>query len=130
MSSLFLTFLLQACQIASWKQSHKWECKIFKGMYPQVLPNTARMILQILLRRKHNTISEADWNSFLKLQHQMRETEAGAAKGNEYLKNMMENLQLMARSGKEFSGSQENLGLIETLVGRVRSPLNLVDYRS
>lgn len=118
-----LTFLRQACQTASWKHSHKWECKVYKRLYPQVLPNTARMILQILLRRKHSAIAEADWNAFLRLQHHMAETEAGAAKGSEYLKNMIENLQLMARAGKEYSESQENLGLIETLVGRVRIPL-------
>ncbi|KAI4139896.1 MAG: hypothetical protein LQ340_007953, partial [Diploschistes diacapsis] len=110
---------LSACQSTSWKHSHKYECRIYKNLYPQVLPNTARMILQVLLKQQHNAISKEDWVQFLKLQHHMGKIQERASKGNEYLKDTMQNLQLMARAGKEYSGSNESQALVETLVGRL-----------
>jgi hypothetical protein len=109
----------QDCQTNAWKHAHKYECKIFKNLYPQVLPNTARMILQILLRQKHKMISQVEWDQFLKLKHHIDDIQKAVASGDAYHQENLENIQLMARAGQEYSGSTEPLGLIETLVGRV-----------
>ncbi|MCJ1324053.1 hypothetical protein MMC10_000715 [Thelotrema lepadinum] len=77
------------------------------------------MILQLLLKRKNNALPQEEWDKFLKLQHHVDKIQQGAEKGNEYLRDILQNLQLMARAGKEYSGSNESEGLIETLVGRL-----------
>ena len=52
---------------------------------------------------------------FLSLRHHVDDFKAQAQRGDE----TYQNIQLMARAGTEYSGSAEDLGLVETLVGRV-----------
>ena len=73
------------------------------------------MAMQILLRRGQGSLSPDDWNEFLRLVHHNDHTKALAAEGDE----TWENIQLVARAAKEYSGSKEDLGLVESLVGRV-----------
>ena len=74
------------------------------------------MVLQLLLRRQYDALPAADWTKFLKLRHHIEDFKSKAAKGDE----TYQNLQLMSRAAVEYSKSDEDLGLVETLVGRVR----------
>lgn len=119
--------LHQACQTESWRHSHKYECKIFTRLYPSVLPNTARMALQILLRRQAGTIPVSDWDRFLDLRDHADDFKTQATADDE----TWGNVQLMARAAKEYSGSPEDLGRVELLVARVRDrTISPVDYIS
>ena len=76
------------------------------------------MVLQLLLRRQHGLLSAEEWEKFIELRHHLDDFKAQAQDGDE----TYQNLQLMARAATEYSNSTEDLGLVETLVGRVREP--------
>ncbi|MCJ1249215.1 hypothetical protein MMC30_006438 [Trapelia coarctata] len=104
------------CQTTSWKHHHKYECKIFKRLYPNVLPNTARLLMRILLRRQNMVLPSTDWEAFMKLQHHL---DYFKAQKNPQATNTWENIQLIARAAKEYSGSNEDLGRVEAMIGRI-----------
>ena len=56
-----------------------------------------------------------EWSQFLRLVHHSDHRKALAAQGDE----TWGNTQLIARAAKEYSLSKEDLGLAESLVGRV-----------
>ncbi|WEW58490.1 hypothetical protein PRK78_003958 [Emydomyces testavorans] len=41
------------CQAENWATVHKYECKIFKRLYPNVLPTSSRAVLRIILFQKY-----------------------------------------------------------------------------
>ncbi|MCJ1388083.1 hypothetical protein MMC18_000927 [Xylographa bjoerkii] len=106
----------EACQKASWKHHHKHECKIFKRLYPKVLPNTVRLLLRLLLLRQNNVLPQSDWEGFLNLQHHLEDFKAQKEPQGH---NTWENIQLMARAAKEYSGTKEDIGKLEGMVGRI-----------
>ena len=84
------------------------------------------MVLQLLLRRQHGLLPAEEWEKFIKLRHHLDDFKTQAQQGDE----TYQNLQLMARAATEYSNSTEDLGLVETLVGRVRSPSSRIAYDS
>ncbi|MCJ1306783.1 hypothetical protein MMC25_000426 [Agyrium rufum] len=104
------------CQTASWKKSHKYTCKIFKSLYPDVLPNTVRMALELLLRRKNLSIPDEDWGALMKLGHHLDDfRNAGAEGGAE----TWQNVELMAKAAKEYSGTKESLEFVQMVICRI-----------
>ncbi|MCJ1413659.1 hypothetical protein MMC19_007781 [Ptychographa xylographoides] len=101
---------------ASWKHHHKYECKVFKRLYPNVLPNTVRLLLRILLRRQNGVLPEYEWEAFMRLQHHLDDFKRQRDSDSQ---TTWENIQLMARAAKEYSGSKDELGRIEGMMGRV-----------
>ena len=75
--------------------------------------------MQILLRRKNNTIPQDDWNQLLKLKHHMDDLEREIREGSQDHQQDLQNVQLIAKAGREYAASREELGFIELLVARV-----------
>ena len=72
--------------------------------------------MQLLLRRQNNILPSTDWEAFMKLQNHL---DYFKAQKNSQGTNTWENLQLIARAAKEYSGSNEDLGRVEAMIGRV-----------
>jgi hypothetical protein len=83
-----------------------------------VLPNTARMVVQLLLRRKAGQVSKDDLEAFGKLRHHYDDFSRSAGQDN----SNFENLNLMARAAHEYSGTDDDLSVVRTAAARVRSP--------
>ncbi|MCJ1397373.1 hypothetical protein MMC11_000566 [Xylographa trunciseda] len=105
-----------SCQKASWKHHHKYECKIFKRLYPKVLPNTVRLLVRLLLLRQNSALPQSDWWGFMELQHHLEDFK----NQKDYQSpNTWENIQLMAKAAKEYSSTNEDTGKVEGMVGRI-----------
>ena len=83
-----------------------------------MLPNTVRTILQLLLRRGKGVLADNDWDAFIRLQHHLDDFKAVDTSAG---KEQWQNIHMMARAAKEYSGSREDLGLVESMMGRVSS---------
>ncbi|MCJ1378416.1 hypothetical protein MMC17_001514 [Xylographa soralifera] len=90
--------------------------EIFKRLHPKVLPNTVRLLLRLLLLRQNNVLPQSDWEGFLSLQHHLEDFKSQKAPQSD---NTWENIQLMARAATEYSGTKEDMGKIEGMVGRI-----------
>jgi hypothetical protein len=58
----------KACQAASWKDLHKYECKIFKKIQEEgrgLLPTPVRGLLQVLLRLTKGADPEPEWKKLM-----------------------------------------------------------------
>ena len=106
---------VQQCQSAAWKHSHKLECKLYSKLYPAVLPNTARMVMHLLLRRKKLNLAQSEWTSFYRLRHHIEDFKRLGASGNE----TYQNIQLMSRAAQEYGETGDDLGLVEQVSARV-----------
>ena len=93
---------------------------MFKSLYPNILPNTARMMVQLLQRHKNNVIPKEDWDSFLKLHHHMDDLKNGARDKNPHHRQNLEDVQLMARTAAKYSGSSQDISNAELIARRVR----------
>lgn len=103
---------LQACQTASWRHHHKYECEIFGRLYPRYLPSTVRIGMQILLRKAAGNMPAELWNAVVGLQDHRGELEALATTSKERAEELA-NVQLMARATREFSRAKAGAMLIE-----------------
>lgn len=70
----------------------------------------------MLLRRQNGVLPPSDWEAFMKLQHHLDDFKT---QKNPQGPNNWENLQLIARATKEYSGAKEDLGSVEAMIGRV-----------
>jgi hypothetical protein len=56
------------CQLVSWEEIHKYECKIFRKVKNQgrpLLPTPVRALLQVLLRYSNGTDPDPGWNRLM-----------------------------------------------------------------
>ena len=81
-----------------------------------MLPNTARTVVQLLLRRKANLVPKEELEAFGSLRHHYDDFRRSAGSDN----SNFENLSLMARAAQEYSGTGDNLSIVETASARVR----------
>ena len=109
---------MQECQIRSWKNCHKYECKIYARLYPNVLPNTVRMVMQLLLRRKAKSILDAEWQTFLDLQPHLDDLHSSQTKNEQDL-TAWQTIELMSQAAASYSGSKEPISFIQTLTARI-----------
>ncbi|MCJ1480264.1 hypothetical protein MMC06_000419 [Schaereria dolodes] len=72
------------------------------------------MVVQLLLLRKASTLPNSDWEAFMKLQHHLDDFEKSVES-----QTTQESIQLMSKAAKEYSGTQEQLDLIESMTGRL-----------
>ncbi|KAL2036883.1 hypothetical protein N7G274_010426 [Stereocaulon virgatum] len=106
------------CQAQSWSHSHKYECKLFSKLYPQVLPNTARIVTQLLLRRKAKDLPSSDWQAFLALQSHIddfRSSHNGTSEGL----STWQTIELMSQAASKYSDSREPMQFIQEMTARV-----------
>ena len=89
-----------ACQKSSWTQVHKRECKIFKSLYPRVLPSNVRAVMCLL--------DGSSLDAVLALKDHLQDLqEAGG--------DRWQDLCLSAKAAKVYSGT----GVDETLILRL-----------
>lgn len=86
------------CQTWSWKTVHKHECSLFARLHPNILPNNVRAIVQLLLLRKASRLPPGEWDDFMKLESHLPRWKSEGGQ-------MWENIGLMARGAKEYSGT-------------------------
>jgi len=110
----------QDCQSQSWKSQHKYECKIFKNLYPKVLPNTVRMAIQLLLRRKAKSLPDNQWQEFVDLQSHIDDFKAQQTRNDENL-TIWQTIELMSQAILSYSRIYEPLDTVQGIVARVSS---------
>lgn len=96
---------------------HKYECGLFARLHPNVLPNNVRAIIQMLLLRKALKIAEYEWQDFMKLESHLEKWKQQGGK-------TWENIGLMARGTKEYSGTDLKEETLSEIFGRVCSFLS------
>ena len=97
---------------------HKHECRIFAKLYPSILPNTVRTVMQLLLRRKANTLPDTEWQAFLDLQSHIDDFRSSQVENEDGLTNW-HTIQLMSQAASSYSGSKEPMSFIQTLTARI-----------
>ncbi|MCJ1469277.1 hypothetical protein MMC07_007910 [Pseudocyphellaria aurata] len=102
----------------SWKSHHKYECQIFQNLHPKVLPNTVRLVVQLLLRRRARSLSDDEWNAFLTLQSHIEDFQSQQSKNEDNL-TTWQTIQLMSQAALSYSGSHESLQLVQAITARV-----------
>ena len=76
------------------------------------------MVMQLLLRRKANSLSDTEWRAFLDLQSHVDEFRSSRIKNEDGL-TTWRTIELMSQAASSYSGSAEPIPLIETLTARV-----------
>lgn len=116
--SLTKTRLLQECQTRSWARYHKYECKVFAKLYPNVLPNTVRLVMQLLLQREAKSLPDPEWQAFLDLPSHIDGFRASQMKKEDGL-TTWHTIELMSQAASSYSGSTEPVSFIQTLTARI-----------
>lgn len=116
--------MIQDCQSSSWNSHHKYECKIFAKLQPNVLPNNVRAVLRLLLLQKVKRHPPGEWEELMGLKaHVNKLRQAGGER--------WQNLCLMTKAAKEYSGStldeQIILGLFCRVSGIMRCALIVME---
>ena len=97
---------------------HKYECKIFSKLYPNVLPNTVRMVMQLLLRRKAESLPGTEWQAFLDLQSHVDDFRSSQTKNEDGL-TTWQTIELMSQAASSYSGSKAPISFVQTLVALI-----------
>lgn len=71
------------------------------------------MAVQFLVLRKNGTLSDSEWLKLTSLRHHLKNLKKRAP-------NEVRDFDLMAKAVQTYSGTKEDLGLVESLLGRVR----------
>ncbi|KAL1867601.1 hypothetical protein Plec18167_008601 [Paecilomyces lecythidis] len=88
----------RACQSKDWKFSHSLECSIYQELRPKILPNLARAVLRIVLRRVNRKYDDSEFDTF-----QMLETHAKEIRDTN--QDQWNRILLTAKAVKEYSRS-------------------------
>ncbi|RMZ88157.1 hypothetical protein DV736_g4621, partial [Chaetothyriales sp. CBS 134916] len=100
-----LVYWSKNCQSRSWREGHKFECKIFGGLHPRILPSIVRAVVQILKLRSSGHIEERRWQDFLSLEsHEQDLLNAGGGE-------RCQDIYLMSKAAQKYSGTKEPLEL-------------------
>lgn len=107
----------QDCQSVAWKHSHRFECKIFKALHPNVLPNTVRLVMQLLLRRHNGALSDSAWKSFLDLESHMADFKKSKVQNEDNL-TTWQTIELMSHAVVKYSGTKETVDNVQAMLAR------------
>ncbi|RMZ79322.1 hypothetical protein DV737_g3454, partial [Chaetothyriales sp. CBS 132003] len=88
-------------------ESHKFECKIFGGLYPRVLPSIVRAVVRMLKLKSNDQIEEKRWQDFLSLESHVQDLLNTKGDGER-----CQDIYLMAKAAHKYSGTKEPLELI------------------
>lgn len=91
---------------------HKHECGLFARLHPYVLPNNVRAVIQLLLLRKAAKLPAGEWDDLMKLESHLEEWQLRG--GQDW-----ENIGLMARGTKEYSGTDLGEETLREVFGKV-----------
>ena len=95
------------CQKSSWTDAHKPECKIFKNLYPRVLPSNVRAVMRLLLREDGE---ESDLKGILQMQDHLKDFQQRGGQ-------QWQDLYLSAKAAKTYSGTKIDEATVLRLCG-------------
>lgn len=75
------------------------------------------MAVQFLVLRKNGALSDSEWLKLTSLRHHIKNLKKKD-------RNEVGDFDLMAKAVQKYSGTKDDLGLVESLLGRVRLFLN------
>lgn len=87
---------------------------MFARLYPNILPNNVRAVIQMLLLRKALKLDEEEWQDFMKLESHLEDWKQRGGQ-------IWENIGLMARGTKEYSRIDLKEETLCEIFGRVSS---------
>ena len=76
------------------------------------------MVMQLLLRRKANSLPDTEWQAFLALQSHVDDFRSSRVKNEDGL-TTWHTIELMSQAASSYSGSREPMSLVQTLTGRI-----------
>lgn len=76
------------------------------------------MVMQLLLRRKSNSLQDIEWQDFLDLQSHIDEFKAQQTRNEDNL-TPWETIELMSQAISSYSGTYEPLDVVQAMVARV-----------
>ncbi|KAL1957992.1 hypothetical protein VTO42DRAFT_5204 [Malbranchea cinnamomea] len=96
----------RTCQVENWKAAHKYECAIYRDLYPKVLPVNSRAVMRLVLLRAVKRLSQKDIDIFEKdLQSHIKAIE-------QTNKEQFERLVLSAKAVHSYSKTDMHLNTI------------------
>ena len=108
----------QRCQSSSWRHVHKLLCPIYKRLYPKLLPNTVRAILEILLRRSAKLLPDTEWQDFIALISHADDFRKQQEKNEDGL-TTWQTIELMSQAAMLYSGTKEPLPFVQEITSKV-----------
>ncbi|KAL9023382.1 MAG: hypothetical protein Q9180_008258, partial [Flavoplaca navasiana] len=106
-----------SCQAKSWGVYHKYECKILGHLRPSIAPTLARMVMQLLLRKKAGSLSDSEWDEFMRTMDHVDDLQKDNAKG-QLAQDRWHDVQLMSQGAHRYSGTQETLTIVQSMMAR------------
>jgi hypothetical protein len=95
------------CQKSSWADAHKYECKIFKKLYPRILPSNVRAVMRMLLGEDAEGLY---LKKILNLQDHLKDLEESGGQ-------RWQDLCLSAKAAKVYSGTKRDESTVLRLFG-------------
>jgi hypothetical protein len=95
------------CQKSSWTDAHKHECKIFKKLYPRVLPSNVRAIMRLLLG---DDAEGSNLKGILQMQDHLKHFQERGGQ-------QWQDLCLSAKAAKAYSGTKIDEATVLRLCG-------------
>ena len=108
----------QKCQSSSWRHAHKLLCPIYKRLYPKILPEPVRAILQILLRKSAKLLPDDEWQDFRALESHDHDFRRQQEKNEDGL-TMWQKIELMSQAAISYSGTREPLLFVQEITSKV-----------
>ena len=78
------------------------------------------MVMQLLLRKKADALSDSEWNDFLRTVDHVDRLKKDSTKGG-LSHDRWHDVQLMSQAAHRYSGTNESLILVQSMVARVCS---------
>ncbi|KAJ9361721.1 hypothetical protein C8Q69DRAFT_221290 [Paecilomyces variotii] len=111
----------RACQSKDWKFAHSLECSIYCKLQPKILPNFARAVLRIILRRANQKYDDSEFDIF-----QMLETHAAEIRDTN--QDQWNRILLTAKAVKEYSRTDMKEESIASFLAKIDlNTFNLVN---
>lgn len=76
------------------------------------------MVMQLLLRRKADTLPEEDWQDFLNLQAHILDIKNDTTRDGKG-SNKWQDVELMGQAATEYSEAADSLELVQSMIARV-----------
>ena len=75
------------------------------------------MVMQLLLRRKAGSLSDSEWDDFMRTMDHVDDLQKGNDKG-ELAQDRWHDIQLMSQGAHRYSGTQETLTVVQSMMAR------------
>lgn len=79
------------------------------------------MVMQLLLRKKAGSLSESEWDEFMRTIDHVDDLKEDNTRG-ELAQDRWHDVQLMSQGAHRYSGTHETLTVVQSMMARVRKP--------